>query len=437
MQKVMIVIFIFTLFFRTHLFAETLSLQPFLDLVKAHSKDLKLVAQEREMANATKKEAFSTALPSISAQANYNRNFLDYYMYADLGELIPEMGGGVTKFKVNRKNEYDASVTLTQTLFSFSVGNAIKASRQYARLTDYSYTASELSILNGAKKIFYQVLLFKKVWEVQESSEQNAYENFLLTQDKFKNGLVSEFQLLQAEVRWKNAIPRTAEAKRNHQLALNNLKNWAGIPVEKDVNISGSLDDYPELPERIPFDSILQKRPDYNALLWEEKLLQTNVNAEKAEFYPSLTGTLTYLFNSRSDQWKLDEKNENYIAGVSLSIPIFQGGFQIAQLQKAKIELNKARINIEKSRENIYNEITNIYLRLNEAHQRISSARATLKTAEKAFAIAETTMKNGLATQLELKDARIGYDEARLTIFLAIFDYLSAYFDWEQAVGGI
>ena len=72
---------------------------------------------------------------------------------------------------------------------------------------------------------------------------------------------------------------------------------------------------------------------------------------------------------------------------------------------------------------------------MEESFQRITSARATLKAAEKAFQIAENTAKSGLATQLQLKDARVGYDMAMMNYYAATFDYLSAYFQWERATG--
>ena len=72
---------------------------------------------------------------------------------------------------------------------------------------------------------------------------------------------------------------------------------------------------------------------------------------------------------------------------------------------------------------------------MEEACKRIQSASKSLETAKKAFKIAEITAANGLATQLELKDARVIYDQAILNGYAATYDYLDAYFDWEQATG--
>ena len=416
--------------------AETLDLNKFLDLVMEHSKDIKLAEQERHMARMQKKEAVSTALPKVALEAGYTRNLSDYYMYFDMSAFDPQ-ATGVAKAPVKRDNEFSTTIALQQTLFSSSVGSAIKAARQYSKLTDLVYEATEDAIKNAAKNIFYQSLLLEKVWEVNLRAEENAHENYMMMRNKYENGVISEFELLQAEVRWKNAVPVTAESLRNYNLALNNMKNWAGIAVEEDIVLQGSFDEVPAMPEGRDLESVLTKRPDFNALLWEEKLRNTNVTATKGSFLPTLKGTIAYAYSAQSNEFKLDEENNLYFAGVTLSWPIFTGGYRCAQVQKAKIDLTKTRIKIDQTREDIFNELSNVRLRLKEAHARIASAEAILKTASKAFKIAEVTSKNGLATQLELKDARIAYDQATLNNYAAKYDFLAAYFDWEKAIGSV
>ena len=58
-----------------------------------------------------------------------------------------------------------------------------------------------------------------------------------------------------------------------------------------------------------------------------------------------------------------------------------------------------------------------------------------MKTAEKGYSIAQTSAENGMATQLELKDARLLYNQAELGYYVAVCDYLIAYFDYELAIG--
>ncbi len=410
--------------------AEEYDLDQFLSRVEQHSNDLKLAEQETRIAGAQKREAMSGALPHLSASAGYNRNLSDRYMYIDMGE-------GLSKLPITRNNEYNANVVLSQTLFNGSVYNAVKAAKQYQKLSDFVYEASYQDVMAYAKKAFHQALLMRVVWGVSRSSEQNAHENYLDIRDAYDNGLVSEFDLLQAEVRYQDYVPRTTEAERNYNLALINLKNLAGIPVEQNLTLDGSLDDYPALPEMLSMEQILQGRPDYNALLWEEKLRNTGVCAEKSAYMPTLTGNFTYAYSAQSDRWSLDEKNDAFMVGLNLSIPIFSGGATRARVQKARIELDMTRINIDRTIENIEMQTESIRLRLVEASKRIVTAEATLKTAEKAFEIAEATSKAGLTTQLELKDSRVVLDQATTGKYSAVYEYLDAYFDWELSIGRV
>ncbi|MCK5147668.1 TolC family protein [bacterium] len=420
----------------TTLMGQSLTLEAFQNKVLNHSKILQLAQKDKDIASYQKREAVSTALPKIIGQANYTRNLTEYYMYADMSALTGGEGG-IVKFKVKQDNEFSANIVLQQTLFSPSVGSAIKAAQQFANLTDFIYEANRQVILTEASKLFYQGLLLEKVWEVARATEINAKENFEQVNLKFEHGQVSEFQLVQSEMRWKNAIPGTALAQRNHDLLINTLKQWAGLSTNNQLKLIGNLESTPDIPIIVSFDDAAKKRPDINALTWEKALRATDVSNKKGAYLPTLTGSLIYAYTAQSDRFKLEQDNGLAMAGLSLTLPIYLGGYRKTQIDKAKVEMAKTQIRIDQARESLYNELANVKLRLKEAHQRIASADATLKTANKAFNIAQVTTKNGLSTQLELKDARMGFDQAQLGYYVAVYDYMAAYFDWQKATGHV
>jgi len=436
--KKRIILFVYLLLFIIYgIQAETYDLESFLSLVENYNKDLKLAEKELDMAQVRKKQALADALPHVSASGNYIRNIGRRFLYID----FPDFETGetqLTKFQISYWNEFALNLGINQTLFSFKVGNALKAAKQYQKFTDFMYDSQYQNVITFAKKAFYQTLLLKKVWEVTRSSEENAKENFLIIKKKYDNGLVSKLELLQAEARWENIVPDTIKAEGNYELALNNLKTFAGISVLEEMTIEGDFDQYPGMPAIIPAESVLESRPDFNALQWEKELRVSDVKAQKADYYPELKANFVlYNLTATSDVFRLDRRNITYWVGLSLSIPIFQGGETAAQVRRANIELEKSQIRIEKTKEIIYNELRNIYLRLEEAQKRIVAGRKNMDTAEQAFQIAESSARNGLATQLELKDARLLADQAKLGYFSAIYDYLAAYFDWELATGKV
>ena len=416
--------------------AEEVTLDDFIQRVEKHSKDLKLAEKDVEAAGADRSQALSLALPHLSAAAQYTRNLHDLYMYADLSALTGE-SGATSKLRTNRNNEYQLGVSLTQTLFSGTVFNAIKAAGEYQHLTDYIYKATHQQLITSARQAFYQALLLREVREVAVRSEGNAHDNYLDVKQAYDNGLVSEFALLQAEARYRDAIPTTTGARRDYDLAIISLKNLAGVPIEQELTPVGSLDDYPSMPDTPSLDTVLFNRPDYNALVWEEKLRGTNVRAERANYFPTLMGVAEYGYSAQSDEFSLDNENHSVTVGLALSIPLFNGGETRAKVRKAKIERQQTNLQIERRRDDIEKELESVRLRLDEAYDKIQSAEASRATAQKAFDIAESISASGLITQLELKDSRVTLDRAIVGYYSAIFEYLVAYFDWQRVTGKI
>lgn len=422
--------------FSNMLLAQKYNIASFIELVKKNNKDILIAAKDLEIADAQDAMARSGAYPYISASAGYNRNLKEAYMYFDASGLFgPDAGNGPSKFKINYKNEFSAGAVINQQIFNFSVFNAIKAAEQYEKLTDHVYDATLKGVINGSRKAFYQTLLLKEVWNVNKESEKNAHENYQDLKKKYEAGIVSEFDLLQAEVRWQNYIPELTQSERNYLLALNSLKTLAGLKYDETFEIEGELEVKPEKPSKIEMADVLNNRPDYNAMVWEKKLRESNVNVEWSSHLPSLSASLAYQYSAISDEFKLERENNYLIAGLNLQIPIFSGGLTSAKVQQAQIEVDQTNLKISKFENEIFTEIENFGLKLSEAEKRISSAESTFKTAKKAFNIAEITFENGLATQLQLKDARLGYDQAKLNFYAAVYEYLEAYFDWELAVG--
>jgi outer membrane protein TolC len=288
-----------------------------------------------------------------------------------------------------------------------------------------------------AKKGFYRALLFKKVWDVKATAEKIAKDNFENVQKKFENGLVSEFDMLQAEVNWKNLIPETSQARRNYEMGMILLKTFSGIGLETPLFLDGNLDSYPTLPDSLGMETVLKQRADYNALVWERNLRETNVSAQKSNRWPTLTGHFTYNFTSSSDEFDFDRRNNTYFVGVRLNVPIYTGGFVNAQVQKARIDLDKTEIKLTQSQDEVFRNIKNVRLRLKEAYFRILSADKTRATAGRAFEIATSSADNGMATQLELDNSRVQLELAVLNYYTATYDYLDAYYDWQLAIGRV
>jgi outer membrane protein TolC len=105
-------------------------------------------------------------------------------------------------------------------------------------------------------------------------------------------------------------------------------------------------------------------------------------------------------------------------------------------LKAAGIEQEKAAIALSQKRNTVESELIELRLRLGEAAERVESARLIVSTAERAVALSQSAYSNGLTTQFNVAEAVNRLGEARLGLQSAVFEYRSAYYDWELS-GGI
>jgi outer membrane protein TolC len=104
-------------------------------------------------------------------------------------------------------------------------------------------------------------------------------------------------------------------------------------------------------------------------------------------------------------------------------------------VKAAGIEQERAAIALSQRRNAIENELIELALRLGESAERVESARLIVSTAERAVALSQTAYSNGLTTQFNVAEAVNRLGEARLGLQSAVFEYRSAYYDWELAAG--
>ena len=417
-----------------------LSLQRFLEQVEENSLQLENARADRGLAKVQENLAKTQLAPIIAGQVGYTRNLTDITQPFPVGVVATGNPGfleAVTRdIDINSDNDLTVGVSVQQTIFDAIVLRGLEASRNFSELTGTIYEATRQTLLTEAKRLYFQVLLLNEVVTVRESSAETAYDNFVETQARLDTGLASPLEVLQAEVNYKLTLPETTQAERNRNIALQSLKSFAGIPQETPVQLTGTIDSYPTLPDFSQAFEQRVNRPDYQALQRSAHLRDIDLSLQYAKFYPKLSASFSYGWQGSSDQFDFSDGQDSMSVGVVLSLPIFLGGSRFVQVDEAKLQLQKAYTEIALKEDEIYTELDRIRLTLEESSQRITSAEQTRATAERAYQVMETSLDSGLSTQLELKDARVSLEAAQLSYVAAVFDYLSAYFDWQLAVGG-
>jgi outer membrane protein TolC len=290
-------------------------------------------------------------------------------------------------------------------------------------------------------KAFYGVLLAQDSYKVFKRTYQNAAENARIIQNKFEQGAVSEFEWIRADVQVRNALTNLVSAESAINLSTLQLKMLMGIDMHTTIQPTGKLADY----ESLVFEQAIQlsnnsldKNTDLNQFDLKAKQLKQSLEIQKSTWLPTLSASINYQYMSMPND-EVAFKDYYWFptstAGLTLSVPIFQGGskhYKAKQLQVQIKTMDDQRENLKRSLELQAITYTDNMIK---AIEKMESGKKALTQAEKALDISQKMYEVGAGTYLDVTNAELGYIQAGLSYNQSIYDFISAKSDLEKILG--
>jgi outer membrane protein TolC len=125
----------------------------------------------------------------------------------------------------------------------------------------------------------------------------------------------------------------------------------------------------------------------------------------------------------------------NYVIGLGLRVPIFDGMKNKYNLAQAQSGITSLSYESELTKRNISNEVYESEALMFAAKKKVSQSELQLKQALKAYSLAETSFKSGIITNLDLLDANTSVSESSLMLLKARIDYAASVYKLKAALG--
>lgn len=123
------------------------------------------------------------------------------------------------------------------------------------------------------------------------------------------------------------------------------------------------------------------------------------------------------------------------MVGISLSIPLYQGGQRYNRIKQAQIQLEEMAYTRENLVRSLNSQailaIDNIKLNVKQ----IASSQESVGEATRAHDIQEKSFEIGAASYLDLRDSELSLTRARMGYYQAVYNYLVAASDLELLLG--
>ncbi len=410
-----------------------ITLDAALRMAKEKNKNMLIVKEENEKAGAQVTEARSGALPQIFMNSTYDRNIMKPAFFLKFGDEIQKITMGMN-------NSIQNSISFSQPLWKGGkIGAALKIAKAYENSSEYGVKKTWKNVRSDVKKSFYTILLTKEARRIAEMSLKQAEAHYENVKKHFNQGMSSEFDLLRAEVNASNYKPGVIEAKNNLELAYVSLKYLLGIDIDKEIDIEGefSYELIDEIVMKENRKNAVKSRADFREMEYLSNMYKLNIKIEKGNRFPDIYLTGGYQFQGMADDFNLGKQNRSngVAAGLKMEFSIFDGLKTYSRVRQAQSDYRKIEYQKSQLIDGIKMEIKQSELRMKEAQERVETQRQNVIQAEKALKIAEVRYSSGIGTQLELFDAQLIVEQARMGHVQGIYDYLTAKTDWEKAVG--
>jgi outer membrane protein len=400
-------------------------------LALVNNKVLQRVVQEREIARGERLKSYSAILPTVSLTGQYNR--LD-----EVTSFEIDTPAGKEKIQFGDVDNYSAVLTVTQPIFAGgSIPARINSAKLLSLLTDETVRASVQDVVYAAEHAYYDVLLSQHLLDISTDAVRSSQAHLDNVKQRKRGGVASDFDVLRAEVELSNFQAEYIQNKNAINVAKANLIKIMGVSQESDFVLS---DELLYVPSNITMEQAVKtayrNRPDLLGREFDIKRQKELLKVARSQYFPLVSGYYTNTWAKPDPHSMMEiEWGHAWQAGVTASLPVFDGFMRDGEVVAQKARLKQGQIDLIDAEETTLFELTKAQLSIENAAEFIESQQLNLTRAKEGLRLAEVGYREGTNTQVELIDAQAALTTARANHYQAIYSHIIAKLDLQKAMG--
>jgi outer membrane protein len=407
------------------------------------SEEVQTARAQRALADAQIMQARSGAFPQISGGVVYNRTLASIFDNLQLGPA-PDPGedpppNPFAGLPFGQRNTWSASMQIAQPLYTGGrVGTALAIARNVRAAADLQIEEAEADIALQVRNAYFQVVLADQMVGIAREAFTLADATLRQVELFRQQGTASEFDVLRARVERDNLEPGIIEAQNARRLAELNLKRLTNLPADQPIATATPLAPTVAAVDREALEAALDRRPALRALDEQLAAREGAVRIARADYLPSVAAAGNFAYQAFpggiapiDTDWRRD-----WSLSVQASVPIFNGFRTRGQVDQARAELRIAELQRAQVRQGLELELEGALGDFDAARAQIEARRATVAQAVRTLELAELRFRSGLATQLDISNARLLLQQSRVNEAQALYNYVNALARLERASGG-
>lgn len=445
----------------------TLSLDSCIAIALSDNPTIRVADMEITRMDYSKKETLGQLLPSIAFGASYNRTLAKQTMYMNMSGF----GGSKTEtpsdadaddtdtsaekpasssssssaasnggIKVGLDNSFSMGFSFSMPLIAPQLWKSLKLSDAQILQSVEKARQSRIQMVNQVKNAYYALLLALDSHDVIQQSYDMARFTADLYQKQHSVGAASEYDVLRTQVAVQNVEPELAQSLIAIRQAKLQLLILMGMDTAYDINPTRRLESYRQTmyADALAFDrSDLSGNSELRMLDIQTRQLRDALQVQKMAWYPTLalSGNYNWTSMSNGSPFKNFRWSPYSMIGLTLSVPLFEGGQRYHRIKQAQIQVNEMKWQRENLQRSIAMQAELALDNIEVNIKQINSCNESVRQATKAHDIMSSSFEIGAASYLDLRDSELALTRSQLTYYQAIYNYLVAGADLELLLG--
>lgn len=381
-------------------------LEGFIAQALENNPDVRLAMLKVKRLRAKYQLQSSKLFPTLNATGSYTR-----------GEG-PAVGGGPRAVGGGGAYEY-YQVGVGITSYELDLFGRIRSLKQSALerylASVYARRSAKIALVAQVANAYLQWIAYDARLALAQKTLAGRQKALELIRRRFEVGVASELALRQAQTAYQSARVEVAQLLRRRAQSRNALVVLVGggVPAQPAEGAALSDDMVIDLPQPGLSSRLLLRRPDVIAAEHRLKAANAKIGAARAAFFPRITLVGSYgsispeldgLFAAGSTIWSFMPQ---------ITIPIFDGGRNEANLQVAKVTKRMKIAKYQKTIRTAFREVANTLAARGTLNETLAARRKLVEAARASYQLALKRYKNGVASYLPVLEAQRALFDAR------------------------
>ncbi len=364
------------------------------------------------------------------------------------GEYLPSItlkgSGNITGERpeggsYTQNEPYSGKAEASWLLFDFGGrGARISRTRTYLDAANFGYNASLQNLVLSVQTAYLSLLAAEESLVSSKASLDTYKQSYDEAQKRYKLGMVSLSDKLQAKTRYEQALLTVVQHENQVKQYSGNLAVLLNLTPSTQIKLAK-----PEFDEKfiqIESDDVeemmktaLAKRPEIQAQESTAQAQKANLTSAKTRMLPSIVANASASYG---DNWKHSYPyGVDNSAGLMVSWPLFSGFSNMYQTAQASYQYKQSQSQTENLKRQIENEVWSAYQNYKTAFRSYEISQTVLESAEENERVAFRYYEVGKGDIINLLTAVAQLADARQNKITAFYSLLLSKANLYKSIG--